>query len=53
MESKITTNFDAKMEQKMGYPPDFGGLSRPLKNSLDPKPILYVPELQNLNFVYA
>ena len=28
MESKITTNFEAKMEQKINYPPDFGGLPR-------------------------
>ena len=26
MESKITTNFEAKMEQKIKYPSDFGGL---------------------------
>ena len=28
MESKITTNFEAKMEQKINYPPSFGGLPR-------------------------
>ena len=27
MENKITTNFEAKTEQKIGYLPDFGGLS--------------------------
>ena len=28
MESKKTTNFEAKTEQKINYPADFGGLSR-------------------------
>ena len=28
MESKNTTNFEAKTEQKINYPADFGGLSR-------------------------
>ena len=28
MEGKITTNFEAKTEQKINYPPDFGGLQR-------------------------
>ena len=28
MESKNTTNFEPKMEQKIKYPADFGGLSR-------------------------
>ena len=26
MDSKITTNFEAKREQKINYPPDFDGL---------------------------
>ena len=28
MERKITTNFEAKTEQNINYPADFGGLSR-------------------------
>ena len=28
MESKNTANFEAKTEQKINYPADFGGLSR-------------------------
>ena len=28
MESKNTINFEAKTEQKINYPPDFGGLPR-------------------------
>ena len=28
MESKTTTNFDARRGEKIGYPPDLNGLSR-------------------------
>ena len=28
MESKNTTNFEAKTDQKINYPPNFGGLPR-------------------------
>ena len=34
MESKNTTNFEAKKEQKINYPADFGGLSRAVGNFL-------------------
>ena len=53
IESKITTNFEAKTEQKINYPPDFGGLPRAVEKVFDPKPILGVPELQNLNLEYS
>ena len=32
MESKIATNFEAKKEPKISYPPDFGGLQRAIGN---------------------
>ena len=32
MESKNTTNFEAKTEQKINYPADFGRLSRAVGN---------------------
>ena len=32
MESKITTSFEAKTEQKISYLPDFGGLPRAVGN---------------------
>ena len=32
MESKNTTDFEAKTEQKINYPADFGGLSRAVGN---------------------
>ena len=34
MESKNTINFEAKTEQKINYPADFGGLSRAVENFL-------------------
>ena len=37
MESKIATNFDAKTGQKIGYPPDFGGLSRAVEKYFGPE----------------
>ena len=42
MESKITTNFEAKTEQKINYPDDFGGLPRAVGKFFDPKPTLGV-----------
>ena len=42
MESKNTTDFEAKTEQKINYPADFGGLSRAKENLFDPGPILFV-----------
>ena len=42
MEIKNTTNFEAKTEQKINYPADFGGLSRAAGKFLDPGPILCV-----------
>ena len=39
MERKITTNFDAKTEQNINYPADFGGMSRVEGKFFDPKPI--------------
>ena len=42
MESKNTTNFEAKTEQKINYPADFGGLSRAIGKFFDPGPILCV-----------
>ena len=47
MERKITTNFEAKTEQNINYPADFGGLSRAVGK------ILCVRQLQNLNFEYT
>ena len=37
MESKITTDFEAKTEQKINYQPDFGGLLCGVGNFFDPK----------------
>ena len=42
MESKITTNFEAKTEQKINYPPNFGSLPRDVEIFLTRKPILGV-----------
>ena len=42
MESKNTTNFEAKTEQKINYPADFGGLSRAVEKFFDLEPILCV-----------
>ena len=42
MESKNTTNFEAKTEQKINYPADFGGLPRAVGNFFDPGPISHV-----------
>ena len=53
MKSKNTTNLEAKTEQKVNYPADFGGLSLAVGNFFDPGPILYVRQLQNLNFEYT
>ena len=53
MESKFTTNFETKTEQKMNYPPDFEGLLRALGKFSDTRPILGVRQLQNLNFEYS
>ena len=39
MESKKTTNFEAKTEQKINYPADFGDLPRTVGIFFDPKPI--------------
>ena len=47
MESKNTTNFEAKTEQKINYPANFGGLSRSVENFFDRGPILCVRQLQN------
>ena len=41
------------MEQKINYPPDFDGLPRAVGKFFDPGPILYVWQLQNLNFEYT
>ena len=38
-EYKIISNFEAKTEQKMSYPPNFGGLPRGIGKFFDPKPI--------------
>ena len=35
MESKITTNFEAKTEQKINNPSDFGGLPSVIDNFFD------------------
>ena len=53
MESKNTTDFEAKTEQKINYPADFGGLSHAVGKFFDPGPILCVRQLQNLNFEYT
>ena len=42
MESKKTTNFEAKTEQKINYPSDFGGLQRAVGKFFDLKPSLDV-----------
>ena len=42
MESKITSDLEAKTEQKINYPPDFDGLPRGIGKFFDPGPILYV-----------
>ena len=39
MERKITTNFEAKTEQNINYPADFGGLPNAVEKFFDPKPI--------------
>ena len=36
MESKNTTNFEAKTEQNINYPADFGGLSRAVRKFFSP-----------------
>ena len=48
MESKIKLNLEAKTEQKINYPPDFGGLPRAVRKFFCPKPISGVQLLQNL-----
>ena len=48
MESKITTDFEAKTEQKINYPADFGGLSRAVGKFFWTR-----NQLQNLNFEYT
>ena len=42
MERKNTANFEAKTEQKINYPADFGGLSSAVGKFFGPGPILYV-----------
>ena len=53
MESKNTTNFEAKTEQKINYLADFGRLPRVIGKFFDSKSILGVRQLQNLNFEYT
>ena len=42
MESKITIYFEAKTEQNINYPPDFGKLPRAVGNFFDQEPIICV-----------
>ena len=53
MERKKTTDYEAKTEKKINYPPDFGWLSRAVGKFFWPGPILYGRYLQNLNLEYT
>ena len=51
MEIKITTNFEAKTEQKIKYPADFGGLPHAVENFFGLGPILCVWSGENCRYV--
>ena len=53
MEIKITTNFEAKTEQKINYPADFSRLSRAVGKFFLPGTNFMCSVITNLNFEYT